>query len=248
MIAAIKNLLRLKNGDNRERSAIEAYDLWSDSYDVQPGNLMLDLDAVVFEILLRDIDLANKKIADIGCGTGRHWKALYERKPALVAGFDVSAGMLDRLRNKFPGALIQQTRDNLLSMLRDGFIDCLVTTLTLAHIENIDEAIGAWARVLKAGGDLIITDFHPDVLEKGGKRSFSHNGKSLSVTNYVHPLEKLKTTFNKYGLNIIKKEERYIDKQVRSYYEAQNALSVYRRFRGLPVIYGLHLKKADAAQ
>jgi hypothetical protein len=35
---------------------------------------------------------------------------------------------------------------------------------------------------------------------------------------------------------------------VRSYYEAQNALSVYDRYAGMPVIYGIHLKKQRAAE
>ena len=51
-----------------------AYDLWSEKYDHQPDNLMLALDEEIFSALLEGLNLQNKIIADIGCGTGRHWK------------------------------------------------------------------------------------------------------------------------------------------------------------------------------
>lgn len=222
---------------------MEAYDIWSGSYDEQPGNLMLDLDEQIFSLLINEISLENKVIADIGCGTGRHWQKLYGRSPALVRGYDVSAGMLNQLKNKFPLSITEQTRDNLLSGLPNGAVDCIVSTLTIAHIEDIDETIGSWARVLKTGGDLIITDFHPAILAQGGKRSFSHDDKNFSVTNYVHSLDEVKRIFSRYRFKIIQQEERYIDESVRSYYEAKNAMTVFQKFKGMPVIYGLHLKR-----
>jgi ubiquinone/menaquinone biosynthesis C-methylase UbiE len=228
--------------------AEQAYEIWSSSYDDQPGNLMLYLDEIIFNHLIRNIDLQNKKIADIGCGTGRHWQNIYSKNPALVMGFDVSAGMLEQLNNKFPAALTQKISDNLLGTLPDAVVDHIFSTLTVAHIRNMDEAIGAWSRILKMGGDLVITDFHPEVLDKGGKRSFYHQGRSLSVKNYVHSLKKLKTIFAKHGFTLIEEVEKKVDETTRSHYEMQNALNVYERFKGMRVIYGFHLKKQFAAQ
>jgi ubiquinone/menaquinone biosynthesis C-methylase UbiE len=163
-------------------------------------------------------------------------------------GFDISAGMLHQLKLKYPNADIQLTDDNLLRTVTDSFVDCLVTTLTIAHIKNIDEAIASWSRVLKNGGDLIITDFHPTSLANGGMRSFRHRGKRLSVTNYIHPLEKVKSIFTRYGLMVVRQKEVNVNEEVKPYYESQNALSVYDRFIGIPIIYGLHLKKRHAVE
>jgi ubiquinone/menaquinone biosynthesis C-methylase UbiE len=247
MITTIKDLLQKAGISRQEINAVEAYEIWSDSYDNQPGNLMLDLDESIFSSLLANIDLDNKKVADIGCGTGRHWQKIYDKNPALVMGFDISAGMLHQLMRKFPFAFTQQTTDNLLGSVPDASVDLLISTLTIAHIRNIEEAIASWSRVLESNGELIITDFHPAMLEKGGKRSFSHDGRSLTVKNYIHPLEKIKKTFIKHGFYIIKEEERKVNEGVRFYYESHNALPVYDRFRDMPIIYGLHLKKQDAA-
>ncbi len=248
MIASIKDYLQKKIAAPLEKPVVAAYDAWSASYDSQPGNLMLELDELIFTDLLTNITLENKKVADIGCGTGRHWQKLYKKKPALVIGFDVSSGMLNQLGRKFPAAVTQHVTNNLLTVMPDAFADCLISTLTIAHIKNIDETIAAWARVLKNSGDLIITDFHPEILAKGGKRSFRHAGKSLSVVNYVHPVEKIKNIFSKYGLIVCRQEEKYVDEKVKHWYEAQNALHVYNRFQNMPVIYGMHLKKQYAAE
>ena len=141
-------------------------------------------------------------------------KKLYEKQPAFVMGFDVSPGMLKQLLRKFPSALTQHTNDNLLKQVH-AFIDCMITTLTIAHIENINEAIAAWSRVLKPDGDLVITDFHPEMLARGGKRSFCHGSRSLSVINHVHPVEKLKKIVANYGFAVLKLVERKVDERVK---------------------------------
>jgi ubiquinone/menaquinone biosynthesis C-methylase UbiE len=248
MLTAIKSLLYNSSFFDQGKDVVVAYDIWSDSYDCQPGNLMLDLDELIFSELIKDIDIRNRKVADIGCGTGRHWKKLYEKTPAALLGFDVSQGMLHHLMRKFPMAITHLTTDNLLGSIEDSYIDCLISTLTIAHIKNIEEAISSWSRVLKDGGDLIITDFHPAMLKKGGKRSFKYEHGSLSVINYTHPVEKVKKILLKYGLHVTAQVERIVDEEVRPYYEAQDALPVYGRFLDTPIIYGLHLKKQRAAE
>lgn len=248
MIETIRKFLRKGSFLTFEQEAVEAYDIWSFSYDNQPGNLMLDLDEMFFEELTKNIDLQNKVVADVGCGTGRHWQKIYNCKPAAVLGFDVSAGMLNQLVQKFPAASVELTTDNLLSSVADSCVDCLITTLTIAHIENIEEAVYSWSRVLKNGGDLILTDFHPAMLAKGGKRSFSHEGIGLSVINYIHPLDTIKRLFLECGLTIVHLLEKEVNEEVRNYYETQNALRVYNRFKGTPIIYGLHLKKQSVSK
>lgn len=247
MITTFKAFLHKTGLSISELAPEQAYEIWSANYDNQPGNLMLDLDERIFSDLFENIDLKDKEVADIGCGTGRHWQKIYSKNPSNLIGFDVSGSMLRQLKNKFPFALTQKTNDNLLTSIPDSSMDMIISTLTIAHIQNIEEAIASWTRVLKNDGELIVTDFHPALLTNGGKRSFSHGGRNLSVKNYIHPIGKIKETFNKAGCILIREEEKTVNEDVRSYYEKKNALAVYERFKGLPVIYGLHLRKQSAA-
>jgi ubiquinone/menaquinone biosynthesis C-methylase UbiE len=230
-------------GSVKEKRSVEAYDLWAENYDAQPGNLMLDLDEAVFSELWAEVNIHNKQIADIGCGTGRHWAKLYNGKPAGVTGFDVSTGMLKRLEQKFPGAKTSQITNNLFADIDDATYDVIVSTLTVAHIEKLDEALQAWCRILKTKSDIIITDFHPNALAFGGKRTFTYNHDSIAIQNFVHYVYDIEGILIKNGFHIVNKLERKVDESVKYYYEAKNALPVYEKFKDSRIIYGIHLKR-----
>ncbi len=226
--------------------ARQAYDQWAPRYDSQPGNLMLALDEIVFTALLQHTDLRDKVVVDIGCGTGRHWPLLFEQQPASLTGYDVSEGMLDILRQKYPAATVRILHNDLLPGLASESCDVLLSTLTIAHIPDAYKAIQEWARVTRPGGNIFITDFHPAALAGGATRSFSVAGKKVTIKNYVHSLDKLQQFADALGLRIVNTIEKYIDEDTRPYYEQQGALSLYEQYKGSPVIYGMHLKKNHA--
>lgn len=246
MIPVLRNIKeRLFRPEIIEKNSADAYDLWSEDYDVQPGNLMLDLDEVLFSKLLKEKIIRNKSVADIGCGTGRHWSKILEMRPAGLIGFDVSEGMLSKLRTKFLSANTFKINDNSLSNVQDAAFDTIISTLTVAHIENIEQALLAWCRILKLSADIIITDFHPQLLHFGGKRTFKHHNERLAVKNYVHTIGTIKDLLYQNGFRLIREEEIKIDETVKHYYADQNALHVYEQFKGFPVIYGIHLRRGD---
>jgi len=227
-----------------EKGVVEAYDLWAENYDSQPGNLMLDLDETVFSELLNTIDIKNKQVADIGCGTGRHWAKIFKAEPANLTGFDVSPGMLNKLQEKFPASKTHVITDNQFSAIEDAAYDVILSTLTVAHIQNIEEALKAWSRILKDSGDIIITDFHPNALASGGQRTFRHKKMQVAVQNFVHPTKTIINILLKNGFHVINAVEKKVDEPVKHYYSAQNALHVYEKFKGFPIIYGLHFRRA----
>lgn len=228
----------------KERAVVEAYDLWAENYDAQPGNLMLDLDELLFSGLLDAIEIKNKVVADIGCGTGRHWEKILKAGPANLTGFDVSPGMLNKLKEKFPAAETNVITDNRFSTIEDYTYDIIVSTLTVAHIENIEEALEAWCRILKFEGDIIITDFHPDALAFGGKRTFKHHNKQIAVRNLVHPTGTIKDILLRNDFQLLAEYEKQVDESVKHYYAEKNAGVVYEKFKGFPIIYGMHFRRA----
>jgi ubiquinone/menaquinone biosynthesis C-methylase UbiE len=230
----------------KEWEAAAAYDQWSAAYDSQPDNLMLALDEELVADLLNGITLESKIVADIGCGTGRHWSKILSRHPEKILGFDVSAGMLARLKEKYPQAETFLLTDNQLSGLEDGCCDLLLSTLTIAHIQNPEEALKEWYRVLKPGGSLIITDYHPAALIKGARRTFQYAQETIAIRNYVHSLEKLNEITRQLQFTPLRFMERNIDEGVKHYYIKQGAAALYEQFYGTPIIYGMHLTKTDA--
>src|SRR6185369_11473666 len=93
----LANLLRPK----KEIAPGPGYDLWSETYDEQPGNPIVYLDEIVFDKIIADMTIKDKIVVDIGCGTGRHWKKLLTKQPEELIGYDASSGMLKKLRQKY---------------------------------------------------------------------------------------------------------------------------------------------------
>lgn len=243
-MAIIKKIRKYFQSPAREKEAAAAYDLWAQDYDHQPDNLMLHLDQDIFSELILRISLENKVVIDIGCGTGRHWNRIMNQKPAQLVGYDVSSGMLMELKKKFPSAQVEVATDNQLAAVCDESVDVIVSTLTLAHIEDLGSCFRTWKRVLKSSGEILLTDFHPLVLARGGKRNFIKEGREVVIRNFVHTLESIKKQVDLNGLLVVYQTERFIDETVRHFYEKQNALAVYEQFRGMPIIYGLYLRRS----
>lgn len=206
---------------------------------------MLALDEELCTQLLEQVDIRGRTVVDVGCGTGRHWKKLYEKKPARLFGYDVSSGMLDILRKKYPGANTCLLDSQRLKGLGDETCDLVLSTLTVAHIPNLEISLREWHRVLRPGGDILITDYHPRALARGGQRTFRTDGQTIAIRNYIHTLNEIHDIAARLDLRVTEQIERKIDVTMRPYYEKQNALDVFSKFFGVPIIYGIHLKKSD---
>jgi len=228
---------------SRIKKPAAGYDTWALSYDDQPNNLILRLDQEILNSFLKTVSLNNRLIADIGCGTGRHWTTLYKLGAASITGFDVSAGMLEKLQLKFPGAAVILVKDHLLTGAPDQQFNFLLSTLTLAHISNARKAMTEWNRVLQSGGEMILTDYHPEALRRNASRTFRHQGKTYTVQSHVHPVELIREIAGQLGWSEIRYTERKIDETVEDFYLEQGAGALFQKYQGMPLIYGIHFKK-----
>jgi len=230
-------------GPLKDTEPAAAYDMWALQYDAQPDNLMLALDEELFSSLIKDVSFENKVVADVGCGTGRHWQKIFAKAPEVLMGYDVSEGMLSKLKAKYPQAVTHQLTNNHLQGLDDNSCDVIMSTLAIAHIEDIEDALKEWNRVLKHGADIVITDYHPDNLQKGGDRTFVHEGKLVAVKSYVHTFEQLRAIAAQLDWDVLYFTERAIDESMKHWYEKKNALHVFEKYKGCAIIYGMHLRK-----
>jgi ubiquinone/menaquinone biosynthesis C-methylase UbiE len=229
------------------REAASAYDLWSATYDEEPDNLLVLLDEGLFEDLLRRVEVRGKRVVDVGCGTGRHWNKILAYGPLELVGYDVSPGMLARLRRKHPGAAVHRASAEALSHTAAQSCDLLVSTLALSHVQSVDAVLHEWARVLRDGGDVLLTDFHPAAAAVA-ETTFVHRGRLITVEKYVHPLPTLEAALRESGFELLGREERVIDESVRHHYVRADKGAVFERMRGTPLLYGMHLRKRGAVR
>ena len=233
----------LFGGRRGPQSPAIAYDKWSETYDHESGNLMVALDDHIFPELLQGIPIAGKLVADIGCGTGRHWAMLLSMHPASLRGYDVSVGMLKQLRQKHPGAEVYVITDHRLPDVEDGSLDIIVSTLSLVYFTSLEQTFNEWNRVLKPGGNVVFTSTHPEALQHGANVTFAHSSGIVTIEQHIHTLADISQLADYYGWSRIAFVERKIDETVRHFYEQQHALHVYEKFKTRPIIYGVHYRK-----
>lgn len=109
-------------------------------------------------------------IADIGAGSGFITEALIGLDVKIIA-IDQSSNMLDVMRGKFDNAKNIEYRqgesENL--PINNNEIDCAFANMFLHHVESPKKTIKEILRILKPGGELIITDLdthHHEFLKK----------------------------------------------------------------------------------
>lgn len=220
----------------------KAYDLWASSYDTQQDNLLIHVDEQMFAELSADLSFEGKVVADVGCGTGRHWPTVLAGRPSRLIGYDVSREMIAVLRSKYPGTEAHVLQGQSLPGLEDASCDVILCNLVIGYIDDLRATFAEWNRVLKPGGVVVITDLHPAVIQRGGDRSFSHRNRKVLIRSHLHSLEEIRSLAAGMGWMEDIRVDRRIDERIRPFYEARNALSKYetllRDLRGTEVAFG----------
>ncbi|MGF7230670.1 class I SAM-dependent methyltransferase [Arachidicoccus sp.] len=221
-----------------------AYNLWASTYDNQPENLIMHLNQLVFENIIDRMNIENKKVIDYGCGTGKYWEKIFLKKPSEITGYDTASAMLDKLHQKYPNASAYCLEHN--KMLKEGNNSCdiIISSLVVAHIKDLKALFIEWNRILKNGGTVVITDFHPDALQKGATRCFSYNGAPIVINNYIYTLKKIRNMAKKLHWNEIDIFEKKVDDTVKYFYRTPAALEVFEATYDTKLLYALWFKKS----
>lgn len=170
--AEIHDLLGLLD-ETRLRAPIGAeYDLergyrqWSATYD-QPLRLF-PIEEPPMRALIEGIPAGTA--LDAACGTGRYSTFLAEQGHDVI-GVDESDAMLAIARRKLPAADFRHG-DLTALPLQGNSVDAAVCALALVHVPDLSSALCEFARVLRPGGRLIISDVHPFLVALGWQAQF----------------------------------------------------------------------------
>jgi SAM-dependent methyltransferase len=152
-------------------STADGYRAWAATYDL-PGNPLIDVEQpLVREILDR---LPPGSALDAACGTGRHAGYL-AGLGHQVTGVDSSPDMLARARQQVPGARFA-AGDLRQLPVRAQTADLVVCGLALTHVPALAPVLAEFARILRPGGHLVISDIHVSSLYLGGVPSAAGPG------------------------------------------------------------------------
>jgi len=107
---------------------------------------------------------AGSLVADIGCGAGGTLQHLERTGLYRLAGLDLSESLLSEAAARLETARLIQGRADAIPFRNDTF-DALFCECVLSILDNKSTALDEFARVVKAGGYLVVSD----VFSKAGR-------------------------------------------------------------------------------
>jgi ubiquinone/menaquinone biosynthesis C-methylase UbiE len=150
----------------------EGYDLWSETYD-STANPVVAMDSRHTIELLAPV--RGESILDAGCGTGRNLRRLLLHGSTPI-GIDFSVGMLRVARRANPEVplAIADLEQNL--PFACSTFDAVLCALIGEHLHELPAVLREFFRVLKKGGRLVFSVYHPVMSAAGIEANFELSG------------------------------------------------------------------------
>jgi SAM-dependent methyltransferase len=189
-LAEVRRLLADENLRDRgafaERvSTVLAYAQQSAGYDAEAGGGLFAMDEPVVAGYLsgREPGVA----LDAACGTGRFAEFLATRGHQVI-GVDSSPDMLAYARRRVPAGEFRLGELDRLPLPADS-VDVVVCALALVHVPRLEPVLAEFTRVLRPGGDLVISDMHHAQVTRGSViTARGPAGEPCIAATYRHPL------------------------------------------------------------
>lgn len=194
-------------------SARQGYDLWSGTYDSTPNPVVAMDTRHTIELLA---PRSGESILDAGCGTGRNLGPLFLAK-AKPVGIDFSCSMLEVAHSRLPQAPLA------LADLQAGLpfgnhcFDAVLCALIGEHLSKMRFVFDEFYRILKHGGRLVFSVYHPEMSAAGIEANFEREGVEYrlgaihySVSEHVSLLEE--SGFNNVQVSEFRGDEELVEK------------------------------------
>lgn len=177
----------------------KGYELWAASYGENLNPVQ-----VLESQALRDLlpPVKGCAVLDLGCGKGRISRFVLERGAAKTVGMDFSRQMLQAAVAETDSTSAHYLAGNALHLpFKKETFDVVVCALLMGHIQNLEGVLSQINEVLRPGGFLVISDFHPYETLRGSVRSFrdEKTDRTYAIEQQLHLFEDYVRSFEKLG-------------------------------------------------
>ncbi len=192
-------LLTLALG-TREMEMVDGYTEWSGRYD--GPNPLIEFEESFCLPLYQALaaEQSGGRALDAGCGTGRTTKRLVGLGYDVI-GTDLTPAMLDKARENVPDIEFREGPFEALPV-DDASVDLVTSTLAVCHVEDLWPVFAEFARVLRPGGRVFVTDPHPTATLCGGQAFFPDGFDFPFVRNQGRPVADYFTAATAAGLTV----------------------------------------------
>lgn len=183
LMANLNSLLALVTGNAMNTAAMKrrmrlGYEGTCSDHVTHYDEFGLEHYAKIATALLEGVDVREKEILDVGCGTGIVSNLVLKQSPAMVICGDASEYMLGQCRKKITtlGDVAKKVDFRQLDAeslpYADRSFDVVVSGMLLGLVPNQQKALTEMARVLRTGGLLAFSTHAPECWWETGDAAF----------------------------------------------------------------------------
>jgi ubiquinone/menaquinone biosynthesis C-methylase UbiE len=214
-------------------SVEEAYQRWAAAYDCTP-NPLLHLEERWLKILLPTVN--DRRVLDLGCGTGRWLEYLLANGASGGVGVDSSAAMLRVATTKASIRSWVVRADCLQLPLVSAAFDIAVCSFALGHLSSLVPMALELARVLKKGADLFLADLHPAAYARGWRPGFRDDAGAVQIKMEHYSIETVTSCFCSVGFALSFPHEFFFGEPERPIFIQSGKEKVFETASQIPAI------------
>jgi SAM-dependent methyltransferase len=215
--------------------AREGYDIWSETYD-HTLNPVVAMDALHTIPMLAP--KSGELILDAGCGTGRNLLPLIEAGSQPI-GIDLSIGMLKVARRNVPDAPLAVADLQKPYPFQASQFDAVLCALIGEHLDNLPATFQEMNQVLKPGGRLVFSVYHPEMAFAGKEANFQKEDVEYRLGAVRHAVADYLNLLDDTGFINISSKEFSGDEQL------AKAVPAWSRYLDFPVLLAIEARKRN---
>lgn len=155
---------------------------WQTSMASNMGHKYLEKPAMEQEL---PTTFKGKSVLCIGVGSGDELQEILKRNPANVVGIDISSGLLNIAKSRFPNVEFRKM-DMATLDFGDSTFDFVYSSLTFHYSKDWDALCVEIYRVLRKNGQLLFSTHHPDYWSSKTPTGNSYvNARGIILTEHT---------------------------------------------------------------
>lgn len=222
--------------------AAKAHSLWAETYDRDP-NPLLALEERVIEPSLPQLDGNGMFALDVACGTGRWLLKVLDRGAQFGAGLDFSSEMLAQAQGKagIEDKLI--LADCAAIPVASHSSDLALCSFAVSYLPDLSRFATELSRIVRGGGHLFVSDFHPLGHLRGWKRTFRQQETVLEISSFRYSISEICSAFEAEGFELLNRAEPCFGEEERHIFNEAGKGQQFEEMTRLPAIFVCHFRR-----